>query len=168
MTHVIDTLDIRNLDEHRYEMDLLAPEDDTSHGYYGCLLCAMECILVRRNILSLEEIEKRVEGMRYGRWHWQPVHHPGHNWPQADEDKVRWGAWRKEEQMMPGCTVGYRVWARNIHPLGHTRVTHYTRGKIGNVTIVNDQAWVLPDARALYRGENLQAVYNVRSPAEVL
>jgi nitrile hydratase len=33
---------------------------------------------------------------------------------------------------------------------------------------VNDQAWVFPDTRAHYRGENLQAVYTVRFDAQTL
>jgi nitrile hydratase len=35
------------------------------------------------------------------------------------------------------------------------------RSKTGTITIVNAQAWVLPDTRAHNAGENLQAVYNV-------
>ncbi len=168
MTQVIDTLGIWNLDEHRHEIELMEPEDYITHGYYGRWLFAMERILTRRNILSPEEIEQRVADMRYDRQQWQPAHYPERNWPLAEDDKVRWGAWRKEEQVTPRFAVGDRVRVRNIHPPGHTRVTNYTRGKVGEVTIVNDQAWVFPDTRAHYRGENLQAVYNVRFPAQVL
>ena len=57
---------------------------------------------------------------------------------------------------------------RNIHPPGHTRVTAYTRDKIGIIERVNAQAWVLPDTRAHYKGENLQAVYTIKFSAKTL
>jgi hypothetical protein len=40
-------------------------------------------------------------------------------------------------------------------------LTHFVRSKTGIVTIVNAQAWVLPDTRAHNAGESLQPVYNV-------
>jgi nitrile hydratase len=47
-------------------------------------------------------------------------------------------------------------------------LTAYARGKIGTVSIVNAQAWVLPDSRAHNAGENLQPVYNVTFEASEL
>jgi hypothetical protein len=63
---------------------------------------------------------------------------------------------------------GQSVRVRNIHPPGHTRVTSYTRGKVGTVDMVNAQAWVLPDTRAHNKGENLQAVYTIKFSAQTL
>jgi len=60
------------------------------------------------------------------------------------------------------------VTVRNLHPAGHTRVTAYTRGRVGTVAVVNAQAWVLPDTRAHSAGENLQPVYTVRFAAREL
>ena len=168
MTQVIDGLGVWNLDEHRHEIELMAPQDYLNHGYYGRWLFAMERILVRRDILSQEEIDQRVDDLRRDRRHPRPPHHPRRNWPLAEADKVPWGAWRKDQSVTPRFALGDRVRVRNIHPPGHTRVTSYTRGKVGVVNMVNDQAWVYPDTRAHYRGENLQAVYNVRFPAQVL
>jgi hypothetical protein len=83
-------------------------------------------------------------------------------WPLPDECKVRWGAWRHEQIVSPRFAVGDRVRVRNIHPEGHTRVTSYARGKVGVIDRVNGEAWVFPDTRAHYRGENTQALYGVR------
>lgn len=168
MTQVIDGLGIWNLDEHRHEIELMAPEDYVAHSYYGRWLFAMERILDRRNILKREEVDTRSEEISAGKRHLTPPQNLDRNWPLAEADKVRWGAWRKEETVHPEFVEGQKVRVRNIHPPGHTRVTSYTRGKVGEIYRVNNQAWVFPDTRAHYRGENLQAVYTVRFDAQTL
>jgi len=168
MTQVIDGLGIWNLDEHRHEIELMTPEAYLTHTYYGRWLFAMERILERRNILTTNEIERRLADYRQDRLEFTVPENPTRNWPLAESDKVRWGGWRHEETVTPVFYEGQKVRVRNIHPPGHTRVTSYTRGKVGVVTRVNEQAWVFPDTRAHYLGENLQAVYNVRFPAQVL
>lgn len=168
MTQVIDGLGVWNLDEHRHEIELMPPEDYLTHTYYGRWLFAMERILDRRNIVRREEVNQRVAEIAADKREFTRVDPAARNWPLAENDKVRWGAWRKEESVTPVYTEGQWVRVRNIHPPGHTRVTSYTRGKVGEVFRVNAQAWVFPDTRAHYRGENLQAVYTVRFGAQTL
>ncbi|MEO1331428.1 MAG: SH3-like domain-containing protein [Pseudomonadota bacterium] len=93
----------------------------------------------------------------------RPARSPRRSTPLTDEEKIRWGAWRheKDAEMKPRFSVGDSVRVRNLHPEGHTRLTNYVRGKVGVVSIVNAQAWVLPDTRAHNAGENVQPVYNV-------
>lgn len=168
MVQVIDSLGVWNLDEHRHEIELMAPEDYISHTYYGRWMFAMERILYRRNILSKAEVDRRVEEISFDKRNLVPAELGARNWPLAESDKVPWGAWRKDETVNPAFAEGQRVQVRNIHPPGHTRVTAYTRGKTGKVFRVNAQAWVFPDTRAHHRGENLQAVYTVRFDAQTL
>src|SRR5260370_26699045 len=55
--------------------------------------------------------------------------------------------------------TGQRVRARNINPVGHTRLPRYARGKLG--TIMRDHGvFVFPDADGL--GEMPQHGYSVR------
>ena len=91
-----------------------------------------------------------------------PLPAEGRGWPLTEEQTVRWGAWRHEVEVKPRFAVGQQVRVRNLHPAGHTRVTAYTRGRVGTVAVVNAQAWVLPDTRAHNVGENLQPIYTVR------
>lgn len=168
MTQIIDTLGVWNLDEHRHEIELMPAQDYLTHGYYGRWLFAMERILIRRGILSKEEIDRRADDIRSDRKHWTPAANRDRKWPLPPGEQVPWGAWRKDENVKAKFLVGEQVRVRNIHPPGHTRVTSYTRGKVGEVTLVNENAWVFPDTRAHYRGENLQPVYNVRFSAQEL
>lgn len=168
MVQVIDTKEIWNLDEHRHEIELMAPEDYITHTYYGRWLFATEGILIRHNILKKSEVDMRAKEIALNKRQFTKLEIEDRDWPLAESDKVRWGAWRKEETVSPAFSEGQRVKVRNIHPAGHTRVTNYTRNKVGDIYRVNDQAWVFPDTRAHYQGENLQAVYTVRFDAQTL
>lgn len=67
----------------------------------------------------------------------------------------------------PRFSVGQPVRARNIHPIGHTRLPRYARGKIG--TIQRDHGvFVFPDTNAHFAGEKPQHVYSVRFEAREL
>jgi nitrile hydratase beta subunit len=165
ITQVLDTKAIWNLDEHRHEIELMPTADYLTSGYYGRGLFAMERLLDRKGILMADEVQRRVDEMRDGTARLTAAAAGTRGWPLREECKVRWGAWRHEKTVSPRFAVGDRVRVRNIHPEGHTRVTAYARGKVGIVDRVNAEAWVLPDTRAHYRGENTQAVYGVRLSA---
>lgn len=168
MTQVIDTSGIWNLDEHRHEIELMDAAAYLTAGYYGRWLFAMERLLDRKAILRRSEVEQRIGEMAHDAVHPRPLRAEGRNWPLPEEQKIRWGAWRHEEQVHPRFEVGEKVRVRNLHPAGHTRVTAYTRGRVGSVAVVNPQPWVLPDTRAHNAGENLQPVYTVRFAAREL
>jgi nitrile hydratase beta subunit len=160
VTQVLDTTGIYNLDEHRHEIELMDAASYLTDGYYGRWLFAMESILSRKGIIDREEIQGRVADLNDNREP-RPIDPKQRNWPLPDEQKIRWGAWRRDVAVRPKFQVGDRVTVKNHQPEGHTRLTHFVRSKAGTVTIVNAQAWVLPDTRAHNAGENLQPVYNV-------
>src|ERR1700736_6348185 len=67
----------------------------------------------------------------------------------------------------PNFKVGQRVRARNINPVGHTRLPRYSRGKLG--TIERDHGvFVFPDTNAHFLGEKPQHLYSVRFAAREL
>jgi len=67
----------------------------------------------------------------------------------------------------PRFKVGQRVRARNINPLGHTRLPRYARGKFGAVE--RDRGvFVFPDTNAEFLGEKPQHLYSVRFAAQEL
>lgn len=155
MTQVLDRTGIYNLDEHRHEIELMHPARYLDDGYYGRWLFAMESILHRKNILRHDELDAKIAGR-------EPAEADRvRNWPLPAEQHIRWGAWRKEEVVTPKFRQGDRVRVHNHQPSGHTRLPAYLRGKVGEVSIVNEQAWIYPDTRAHNRGEKVQSVYNV-------
>ena len=69
--------------------------------------------------------------------------------------------------MRPLFKVGQRVRARNIHPIGHTRLPRYARGRAG--VIARDHGvYIFPDTNAHFLGEKRQHVYSVRFDAREL
>ncbi len=63
--------------------------------------------------------------------------------------------------------AGQRVHARNINPIGHTRLPRYARGKLG--TVERDHGvFVFPDTNAHFLGEKPQHLYSVRFAAREL
>jgi nitrile hydratase len=70
--------------------------------------------------------------------------------------------------LAPACfQLGAEVRVKNAHPLGHTRVPRYVRGKRGSV-IRTHGAHVLPDSNAHFQGERPEPLYGVRFDAREL
>ena len=67
----------------------------------------------------------------------------------------------------PRFRVGDRVRAKNMHPIGHTRLPRYARGRTGSVAR-DHGVFVFPDTNAQLAGEKPQHVYSVRFAAREL
>ncbi len=98
---------------------------------------------------------------------------------------LAWGRWpgdavRQEIERMPAADYlrarYYEKWlfsitettvTRNIHPLKHTRLPRFARGKPG-VIIALLGAHVFPDMSAVFQGENAQPLYTVKFQARTL
>lgn len=63
--------------------------------------------------------------------------------------------------------VGGRVRARNIHPVEHTRLPRYVRGRAGDITELRG-VQALPETNVYGAGAHAQAVYCVRFAAREL
>jgi len=63
--------------------------------------------------------------------------------------------------------TGERVRARDINPVGHTRLVRYARGKTGTIHM-DHGVFLFPDTNALFLGEKPQHVYSVRFTAREL
>ena len=77
------------------------------------------------------------------------------------------GSYRREIEAAPSFNPGDRVRARNIHPIGHTRLPRYVRGRSGVIERHNG-AHVFPDSNAHGRGEDPRHLYTVRFTAREL
>lgn len=67
----------------------------------------------------------------------------------------------------PRFRAGETVRARNINPVGHTRLPRYVRGKRG-VVQVNHGGFAFADTRAHELGDQPQHLYSVRFEAREL
>lgn len=152
---VRNTVDRRyNWDEFRFAIERLDPVVYLSCSYYERWLTALERYLVEKRVVDEEDLRERTMGTapRPG------LDHPG---------SVPLPADAAETQDTPHYSAGDAVLARNINPIGHTRLPRYVRGKRGTVERFLG-AFVFPDRNALGGGERRQPVYAVRFEAREL
>jgi nitrile hydratase subunit beta len=150
-----------NLDNSRYGIELLPPAEYLRMSYYEKWLARLESNLVRLDVATREEIEsgKAVPGSSKST--------PALTAAMVPVTLGRGGPARRDVAVAPRFKVKQRVRARNIHPVGHTRLPRYARGKVG--TIIRDHGvFVFPDTNALFQGEKPQHVYSVRFAAREL
>ena len=80
---------------------------------------------------------------------------------------ARAGSYLRSSAAQPAFAVGDHVRARNLNPIGHTRLPRYARGRVGVITH-HHGAHVFPDSHAHGGGEDPQALYTVRFTAREL
>jgi len=73
----------------------------------------------------------------------------------------RLGSYLREAPASAAFAVGDRVRARNLHPIGHTRLPRYVRGRLGVIERIHG-AHVFPDTHAHTGDEDPRWLYLVR------
>lgn len=150
-----------SIDAGRYARESLPPGEYLTSSYYEIWFKGLEKLLVEHGLVGVDELAGR-RSLRSG---------PGlHRVLQADDVRAVLAARRPYERPAAapaGFAVGQRVRARNIHPVGHTRLPRYARGKVGVVERIHG-THVLPDTNAHGQGEHPQWLYSVRFAATEL
>jgi len=145
----------------RAQIEMIPPADYLRMSYYEKWLAALGPLVTKAGMVTPAEIESgKASGAANTKWHVLSVAEVA-SWiaPASDADTKRGAAARYQ--------VGRRVRARNMNPVGHTRLPRYARGKIG--TIARDGGVdVFPDAVALGLDKKPQHVYSVRFEAREL
>jgi len=150
-----------NLDASRHNGELRNPADYFRMSYYERTLAGLTELSVKSGLVTLAEIESGKPAL--GSTKATP--------PFTTADATAPGRYRasarRQAAVSPRFAVGQQVRARNINPIGHTRLPRYARAKFG--TIDRDHGvFIFPDTNAHYLGEKPQHVYSVRFPAREL
>jgi len=144
-----------NIDARRHQIELIPPADYLRMSYYEKWTERLVELLVRRGLVTHEEIESG-----------KPAPGSPKSVPPLTEEKVavfvaKGVPTSRNVPVTPRFHSGQRVRARNINPIGHTRLPRYARGKTG--TVERDHGvFVFPDTNAHFLGEKPQHVYSVR------
>ena len=149
-----------NLDAWRHDIELLPPADYLRMSYYEKWLAALEIRVVKYGFVTKEEVQSGKAAPGSARA--TPV-------LTAEMARVitRSIPSSKDPSILPLFQVGQRVRARNINPVGHTRLPRYARGKVGQV-VLDHGVYTFPDTNARYQGEKRQHLYSVRFTAREL
>ena len=160
MFALFNALDV-NWPERRREIELIPPADYLRMSYYERWLAAIEPLMTNAGMLTPEEIESgRVIGGANKTWHVLTA-----------AEAVASIAPSHEKRASPTVSARFqvkqRVRARNLNPVGHTRLPRYARGKTG--TIERDcGVAALQDTVTEGLAPKLQHVYSVRFAARDL
>ncbi len=149
------------LDELRHQIERILPAEYLRMRYYEKWMAALPELLVKGGLVSRAEVESGTAAA--GTAKLSPVFTADKVGPMGMGGSPASRNVRVEARFK----AGQRVRARNMHPVGHTRLPRYARGKFG--TIDRDHGvFVFPDTNAHGRGEKPQHVYSVRFAAREL
>ena len=161
VTRAMGAWGLWNLDSVRFQRELLPPADYFRLSYYERWVAALVELMLNKGLVTRSELERGA-----------PDEGSAKRTPALTADKVtslivKGMPARRDVPVTASFVIGQRVRARNMHPVGHTRLPRYTRGRVG--TIARDHGvFVFPDTNASFLGENPQHVYSVRFGAREL
>lgn len=147
------------IDEFRHSRERLPPVRYLEASYFEQWLDSTCQLLVEKGVVSQAELEART---RFFTAH--PESEPAQAvvpcTPPPRAGTVR-PTFRRVVSEAARFRPGDRVATLNLHPVGHTRLPRYARGKRGVIQVAHG-AWVFADTNAHGRGENPQHLYGVR------
>jgi len=150
-----------NIDAVRHAVERVPPVQHLQASYYARQYLGFITLLVERGLLTANEIETSRPGAG------QPTQTPPLTADKIPEMVMRGAPTRREANVNARFRVGQVVRTRELHPVSHTRLPRYARGRNG--TIVRDHGvFVFPDTNSLFLGERPQHLYSVRFAAQEL
>ena len=145
----------------RQQIELIPPAEYLRMSYYERWLAAIEPLVMETGMLTRQEIESgKVIGGTNSKWH-----------VLSAAEAVAWVDPNLATQAAPSADARFqarqRVRARNLNPVGHTRLPRYVRGKTGTIER-NRGVFALQDTVTDGSGQRMQHVYTVRFAAKDL
>jgi nitrile hydratase beta subunit len=150
-----------SLDALRHQIERIPAAEYLRMSYYEKWLSAVTERLVQSGLITRAEVQSG-----------EPAPGSGKATPPLTAAQVpamlRSGAHASRDvSVTPHFYAGQLVRARNINPVGHTRLPRYARGKLGIIDR-DHGVYVFPDTVAHSADENPQHVYSVRFTAREL
>jgi nitrile hydratase subunit beta len=150
-----------NIDAGRHQRELIPGPDYLRMTYYEKWFAALCEMLVKGGAITAEELAS-------GRADPSVPKAAPRLAPEAVTPALtRRGSYQREIAAQPGFQSGDTVRALNLHPIGHTRLPRYVRGRSGVVEYWHG-AHVFPDIHAHGGGEAPRHLYTVRFAAREL
>ena len=154
-----------NIDMSRFAREQMPPAEYLATSYYEHWMFGLEKLLHDHGLVSKPEVEARLAGRAQAP---APVAGARILAARDVEKALRTSRTSKaDEDVAPRYKIGDRVVTKNVHPLGHTRLPRYARGKRGEV-VLDHGVWVFPDTAGNGLGRKPQHCYTVRFTAREL
>ena len=137
------------IDSYRHAMERMDPVHYLGSTYYEHWLAALARLTEERGVASMAPLDEPIDA------------------DVIDAIAAAGAPSTREEGGAPRFAVGDTVVARNLNPVGHTRLPRYVRGRRGSIAGYHGNH-VFPDTAAHLAGENAQPLYSVRFDAREL
>jgi nitrile hydratase len=149
------------LDASRFARERIPAADYLRMSYYEKWIAGLTTLLVEAGLVTREEIVsgRSAPGV--------PKSSPPLKVERVAASLANGGPTERTVADEPRFSPGMTVRARNMNPLGHTRLPRYVRGKLCTIAR-HHGAHVFPDANAHGLGEQPQHLYQVRFEAKEL
>lgn len=148
------------LDAWRHHIESISPADYLRMSYYEKWLTAIESRVVQYGFVTKEELASGKAALGSAKATPALTVAMASNYSRSIPSA-------KDPSIAPLFQVGQRVRARNINPVGHTRLPRYARAKSG--LIAQDRGvYAFPDTSATGLGAKRQHLYSVRFTAREL
>ncbi len=143
-----------SIDEARSVRESLDPALYTSSSYYRKWIEALTRQMVEKGLLTSEELETATVRQMP-----EPGSYRVLNADAVDKVYSAGGPTSMDIDNAPLFQVGDLVLARNMNPIGHTRIPRYVRGHVGEIVLWHGGHVFADDsARGVRRGEHLYTV----------
>jgi nitrile hydratase beta subunit len=162
-----------HLDETRHAIERVNPVFYMGSSYYQIWLLRTEALLIEKGLLTDEELRGRMEQLAEGsipESHLKDYRRVQPLLPSVQRRTAlapQSGAATREEFTEPKFAPGTVVRAKQMSPLGHTRIPRYIRGKTGVIDAIHG-LYTLPDAKVHGGVDLYQPVYRVCFEAQHL
>jgi nitrile hydratase len=150
-----------NIDAGRHTIETLPPADYLRLSYYEKWLESTIKLMLGAGLVTQRELETGHRDPAV------PVATPPLTADKVLPAIMAGGPTLRETSASPRFAAGQSVRARDINPVGHTRLPRYVRGRRGTIEC-DHGAHVFPDSNAKFEGENPQYLYTVRFGAREL
>ena len=150
------------IDGFRHGIERLDPVTYLTVGYYGRWLRSIEAACIEAGVVSHDELALRCRALAEG----QPLE-PATPWRPPAQVQPPASTYARKVCDEPRFRPGDPVRARNLNPVGHTRLPGYVRGRRGSI-LRSLGGFVFPDTNAHGLGEQPQHLYTVRFDANEL
>ncbi len=150
-----------NIDASRYQRELIPPAEWLRMSYYEKWLAGLIELMVDKGLVTRAEIETGRASAASSRA--TPALTP----ESVPALTAKGSPYNRRAALVPRFKPGQTVRARNINPLGHTRLPRYVRAKSGTIDRIHG-IFVFPDTNAHFKGEHPQYLYSVRFSASEL
>ena len=149
------------LDEFRHQIEKIPPADYLRMRYYEKWAAAIGELAVKGGLLTPAELHTGTPQPD------APKQSPLFTSKDVGPLGIGPSSFIRNVAVPPRFRVGQRVVAKNMHPIGATRLPRYARGKSGIVDR-DHGVFVFPDTNAHGQGEHPQHLYSVRFAAREL